>query len=55
MSTPREICLPDPANSVIPEDNDTGPYRQKLDWLMKGQMVYILFKMALFGIIAGVF
>ena len=55
MSTPREICLPDPANSVIPEDNDTAPYRQKLEWLMKGQMVYILFKMALFGIIAGVF
>ena len=55
MSTPQEICLPDPANSVIPEDQDTGPYRKKLEWLMKGQIVYILFKAGIFGMISGVF
>ena len=55
MSTPREICLPDPANSVIPEDGDTSQPRKRLEYLMKGQVVYIILKALIFGPIAGLF
>ena len=55
MSTPQEICFPDPANSVIPQDHDTEGPRKKVEYLMKGQVVYILAKAYVFGPIAGLF
>ena len=36
MSSPNEICFPNPANSIIPENDQTKTERRNLKYLKYG-------------------